>query len=200
MAEQVLDLQGPPAGMPFDSSVAGFATDGMAVGVVVYTLTGDLGHERVPNSNMLRAVRGPEICWSYYSEKGHISTITGLLSGLAQTLVVPAAVHGKSVFTRELERLGQSKVIEFDKAARHFTTEEALSLVLDDIRSERIKVRPEYEGSRQHEELKSHLAAIEAKEHRMTALQHAFLNGLGWWSAVKQRPKYRSGPTNIRLW
>ena len=187
--------------MPFDSSVAGFAADGMAVGIVVYTLTGDLGHERVGNTNMLRPVYGPEICWSYYSEKGHLTSIGQLLGGLTKTLIVPAAAHGKSVYTREVERQGRgTKVIEFDQAARHYTTEEVLSLVLDDIRTERIRVRPEYEGSRQHEELKSHLSAIEAKDNRMTALQRAFLYGLGWWSAVKQRPKYHCGASNFAIY
>jgi hypothetical protein len=196
-----IDLKGPPEGMPFDSSVAGFATDGMAVGIVVYTLTGHLGHERVGNTNTLRPVFGPEICWSYYSEKGHLTSIGQLLGGLTKTLIVPAAVHGKSVYRREVERRGRdTKVIEFDQAARHYTTEEVMSLVLDDIRTERIGVRPEYEGSRQHEELKSHLSAIEAKDNRMTALQRAFLNGLGWWSAVKQRPKYHCGPANFAIY
>lgn len=128
-----------------------------------------------------------------------MSSILGLLEGVAKTLIIPSSTSGPSILKRALSENGRS-VIEFEKAARHFSLEEVIQVVLDDIREERIKVRPEYENTSQHEDLKSHLAAIDSRAVKMTALQKAFLNGLGWWSAVRQRPKYKVGRSNITLW
>jgi len=188
---------GPPVGMPYESSVTGFVMDGMSVGVVVYSLTRLIGHKQIGNTNAQTGVYAPEICWSYYSESSHLSEIIGRIAPLTKTIIIPGQESGTSLIGKQLKSAGSKRVVEFASAARYYTLDEVLACVLDDVRTNQITVRPEYENSPQHEDLKTHLSSIEANERKLTALQRAFVIALGHWSAIKRRPKFSGGPGPI---
>lgn len=190
---------GPPDGMPYESSVTGLVMDGMSVGVVVYSLTRLIGYKQIGNTSSQAGVFAPEICWSYYSESSHLSDIVARVAGLTRKIIIPGQEVGNSLIGKQLRNAGASKVIEFAAVARYYTLDEILTCVLDDVRTNQISVRPEYENSPQHEDLKTHLSSIETNERKLTALQRAFVIALGHWSAIHRRPKFTCGP-GPRIW
>lgn len=195
----------------------GVSFDGQRVGIVAYSLSRSLGlfPEYVEHAQTGRKIRvglveeyAPEVFAAYQSEDCHLGKMMEILRQLCyhskgeNLVLIEGQEVGRSFLSMELKKaVLPAKVKEFRKTSgRRYTLEEVIAAVLTDIRSEDIRMWPQFEERPERIDLKATLEAIEPRETRITPLQEAFLYGLGFWSCVERRAKYRTGATDFRLW
>ena len=188
----------------------GLAFEGSSVGMVAYTVTKEQEFRPLKGtSNSLEMFCTPEVWWSYYEERTDLNSALAKVRHVAtmarSATVVIEGGKKKGLLRRELDLLfkeiGSVRIVEFARTGGgYYKLEEVVLAVLADIRSGQIGARPEFENRPEREELMRHLGSIEAREGGLTALQQAFVYGMGYWSCAKQRPKYHVGPSNFAIY
>ena len=170
-------------------SYFGFALEGSSLGMVGYTI--------------LPWHQTPQIFWSHYEERIDMDSAVAFaryMLNLAHSpkLIIEGA-RSVNLIAKELTPVIRTsytrpELIQFARTSGgYYKLEEVMLAVLTDIRSERISTLECFKDRPEREVLMSHLASIEAREEKLTALQQAFIYGLGYWSCAVKRPKYGSG-------
>lgn len=181
----------------------GLAMVGSSAAVVGYSLCNFQGHRKIEDHPYnLEPYYYPQVWLAYQVEKTHPSSaiqaaVEVASSGYESRIVIEGTVGTRSLLRRELDQVCRDRfrVVEFVKSpGRFYGLEEVVSGVLEDIRTGRISSHPAFEDHPDRTDLMRQLGAIDVRGGSgLSALQRAFLYGVGYWSCAVERPKYKVG-------
>ena len=124
---------------------------------------------------------------------GDLSRI-GLGTAISQTSIYAKGQRfGVWSFAKQARKNHDVKVIEFEKKSQgHWSSEEIIMAVKDDMSEGLILPAPEFKGRPEYENLNATLRNLKLTPN-LDVLAEAAVYGLGYWSTIERRQKYKLG-------